>query len=50
MKEGQVMIVTEYHKSMAAKDQVKVILRFLPEASWETIGGILGRCTAIPAI
>jgi len=31
VKEGRVMIVTEYHKSMAVTDQVKVIPRFLPE-------------------
>jgi hypothetical protein len=31
VKEGRVMIVTEYHKSIAVADQVKVIPRFLPE-------------------
>jgi hypothetical protein len=31
IKEGQVMIVTEYNKSVAVMDQVKVIPRFLPE-------------------
>ena len=31
MKEGRVMVVTEYHKSMAMTDQLKVIPRFLPE-------------------
>ena len=31
VKEGRVMIVTEYHKSMAVTDQVKMIPRFLPE-------------------
>ena len=31
IKEGQVMIVTEYHKSMAVMDQLKVIPRFLPD-------------------
>jgi hypothetical protein len=31
VKEGQVMIVTEYHKSMAMMGQVKIIPRFLPE-------------------
>jgi hypothetical protein len=31
VKEGKVMFVTEYHKSMAVMDQVKAIPRFLPE-------------------
>ena len=31
IKEGQVMIVTEYHKSVVVMDQLKVIPRFLPE-------------------
>jgi len=31
VKEGQVMIVTEYHKSMAMMGQVKIIPRFLSE-------------------
>jgi hypothetical protein len=31
IKEGQVMIGTEYHKSMAVMDQLKVIPRFLPD-------------------
>jgi len=42
VKEGRVMIVTEYHKSMAVTDQVKVIPRFLPER----VGKLLVVCLA----
>jgi len=31
VKDGQLMIVTEYHKSTVVTDQVKLIPRFLPE-------------------